>query len=434
MMRPDLILASWLRTRRAMSMDAPALARRRARQWRALQPALAKTPALAAYHGLKLADYPITDTHELRADYGMWNSLGLSDAALRSLADEAELSAQTNSGLGAKTGGPKHPNSGAISAGWSSGSGGGNRGLFAANMAERADYLGQSLARLLPVRALLRRQRIALHLRASNALYEDARNSRISFAHFPLSPPPEATVAALKEWQPTILIAPPHRLLQYAKLGLTLPDMRHLFCGSEPVSAAESAFLEEQFGLRPRAIYQASEGFLGAECSAGQLHLNDHAIEIELEPVRGTDGFRPIITDLRRNSQPIVRLRGDDYLELASAKMPNMCPCGYGGRVIDPPQGRVADIWHLPDRVITPPQVVSAVENAIGGAVDWQAIAGPDAVQLRLRPNIPGHVGEAARQALATLTERPVELVLNLSDWPAPKRRKVVSGVGSTNA
>ena len=41
------IVASWWRTRRAMRLSTAGLARLRIRQWRALQPALAETPALA---------------------------------------------------------------------------------------------------------------------------------------------------------------------------------------------------------------------------------------------------------------------------------------------------------------------------------------------------------------------------------------------------
>ena len=49
-MRADQILASWLRTRQAMGMGRAQLARHRSRQWRRLQPALARTPALAGQH------------------------------------------------------------------------------------------------------------------------------------------------------------------------------------------------------------------------------------------------------------------------------------------------------------------------------------------------------------------------------------------------
>ncbi len=405
-MQIERMFASWLRTRRAMRRSATALTILRERQWAALQPALARTPALAAHAGKALADIPITDTADLRRDYGQWNSVGLSHADLSAMADNAEAATEW----------------GQLAAGWSTGSGGGPRGLFVTNPAERADYIGQSLARLLPAGALLRRQRIALHLRAGNALYSDAARGRFVFAHFPLTRSPAQTAVALRDFAPTILIAPPHRLLAFAAADLHLPALRHLFYGSEPLSAAERAVAQDHLHLVPRAIYQATEGFLGAECREGRLHLNDHSLAIELEAVPGTDGFRPVITDLRRTSQPVVRLRGDDYLELDKGE----CPCGYAGRAIQPIQGRVQDVWYLQGRCLTPPQVVDAVESALGGTWRWQAVADPEDVVLNVAGDCPAGLADLAVQALARRVERPVLLRHELPDWNGPKRRKVV--------
>ncbi len=389
-----------------MRFSAEQLRQGRARAWARLQPALARTPALAAYHGRPLAEYPSTDPGTVRSDYGAWNSLDMTDDALRTLGDAAENGTAR----------------GDLSAGWSTGSSGAARGLFVANERERADYIGQSLARLLPARALLERQRLALHLRASNALYSDVKTGRFTFAHFPLERSAQETVDALSQFDPTILIAPPHRLIAFAKAGLRLPSLRHLFCGSEPIGPAESKFVADAFSLRPRAIFQATEGFLGAECEHGQLHLNEHSIEFELEPVPGTDGFRLIVTDLRRVSQPIVRLRGDDYIEINQRR----CPCGYAGRVIHPPQGRVSDIWRFTDRIITPVQVVECVEAHLVAPSHWQAIASPVSVQMRTGPEVLQAHAKRAANALGELTGQQVNLEKDLSPWSQPKRRRVV--------
>ena len=229
-------------------------------------------------------------------------------------------------------------------------------------------------------------------------------------------------MAALARFDPTILVAPPHRLLAFARTGLELPSLRHLFCGSEPVSAAETDYLEQAFGIRPRAIYQATEGFLGAECPEGRLHLNEHAIEFEFEPVPGTTGFRPIITDLRRTSQPIVRLRGDDYIELTG----EICPCGYGGRVINPPQGRMGDIWRFAERTLAPPQVVAAIEDKLGAQHAWKAQADARGVVLRIAADCPEASAREAAKALGTLAGKRVTLEQDLGPWRGPKRRKVV--------
>ena len=342
----------------------------------------------------------------MRADYGAWNSLGMSDADLRELADAAEHGAMSG---------------GELSAGWSTGSGGGHRGLFVASAAERADYIGQSLARLLPTRALLRNQRIALHLRVGNALYSDAGRGHFAFSHLPLTADTVESAQWLADFGPTILIAPPHRLLAFARAGIVIPSLRHLFCGSEPISTAERAAITRHFGTPPRAIYQATEGFLGAECRAGRLHLNDHALDIELEPVAGSQGFRPVITDLRRHSQPIVRVRGDDYLEQTG----EVCPCGYAGRIIRPVEGRVQDIWRFADRCVTPRHVVAAIEPVVGTS-EWQAMATEKRVKLSLQTTVRADQAELAGGALENLTGRQVAAICDFAGWSGPKRRKVV--------
>lgn len=403
---------SWWRTRRAMRLSAQALAAHRQRKWAALQPALARTPALAPFAGKPLADFPVTGIADMRADYGQWNSLGLTDACLRAMADAAERAEDT----------------GHVTAGWSTGTGGGARGLFVADAHERADYLGQTLARLLPPREMLRRQRIALHLRAGNALYSDVERGRIAFRHFPLQRTPEETRSLLQQFNPTILIAPPHRLLSFAREGAQYPALRHLFTGSEPISASESNWIADILGLRPRAIWQATEGFLGAECAEGRLHLNDHAMAIELEAIPGTAAFRPIITDLRRRSQPIVRVRGDDVLEQAQT---GPCPCGFAGRVIHPVQGRITDIWRFADLAVLPREVVEAVEAAFAGQWAWQATADARQVSLRVQSTCPEALVTRARESLASKVPVPVNIDADMPPWACPawtglKRHKVL--------
>ena len=389
-----------------MRLPAAGLAALRGAQWAALQPALSRTPAVARFAGKSLEEFPICETSDVRSDYSAWNSSGLSDGGMRALADAAEWG---NS-------------AGELSAGWSTGTSAAQRGLFLTGPAERADYIGQILARLLPWSALLSPQRIALHLRANNMLYSDAGRGRIQFAHFPLSSSHDETMIALAQYQPTILIAPPHRLLDMANSGLRLPSLRHLFCGSEPISAAERATVAGSFLFNPRAILQATEGFLGAECREGRLHLNDHSLAVELEQVSGTPGFRPVITDLRRTSQPVVRFRGDDYLEVD----PRPCACGYAGRVIHPVEGRIHDLWHFAGRCITPPQVVAAVEAHLGGNRRWQATATPAGITLFVAPDCPAELAERAATALAHLTEGHAAASRNLGLWQGHKRRKVV--------
>jgi putative adenylate-forming enzyme len=402
-MSASAIAASWLSTRLAMTRSAAGLARRRARLWAKLRPTLRRTPALAPFAEGPLAEVPITDVSDLRADYGRWNSLGCSHAQVHAAALDAE-----NGGTGEVRPG--------VVAGYSTGSGG-VRGVFLAGAAERADYIGQILARVLPLGALLAPMRVALMLRANSALYSDSAGRRRAFLHLPLHVTLEEATACLAVFSPTVLIAPASRLVWMAGEvlagRLALPALNRLFYGAEPMGEAERAWVGQALGVRPDPIYQATEGFLAAACSRGALHLNEHSLEIELEPVHGTPGFRPVVTDLRRTSQPVVRLRTDDYLELDPAG----CGCGYAGRVIRPVMGRVGDLWRFPGRVVTPNQLSEAMDDLLSPPAQWQAIATPDQVELRLDP--PVDLAEPLRQRLAL----PVPVVLGgAPETPAPKR------------
>lgn len=402
-MSASAIAASWLGTRLAMTRSAEGLARRRARLWSKLRPALRRTPALAPFAEGPSAAVPITDVPDLRADYGRWNSLGCSHAQVHAAALDAE-----NGGTGEVRPG--------VVAGYSTGSGG-VRGVFLAGAAERADYIGQILARVLPIGALLAPMRVALMLRANSALYSDSAGARRAFLHLPLDLAPDEAAAKLAAFSPTILIAPASRLVWMAGEALAgrlaLPALTRLFYGAEPMGEAERAWVGQAMGVRPDPIYQATEGFLAAACARGALHLNEHSLEIELEPVEGTQGFRLVVTDLRRVSQPIVRVRTDDYLELDPAG----CGCGYAGRVIRPVMGRVGDLWRFPERVVTPNQLSETMDELLAPPGQWQAVGTPDRIELRLAP--PADLAEPLHQRLAL----PVPVVLGgAPEAPAPKR------------
>lgn len=389
------ILLAWLDTRRRMRADPAGLARHRSRLWTRLQPTLARTPALAMLAGRELADFPIVTPAEIRADYGRWNSLGLTDAALREAAARAEAGGSGEVAPG-------------VIAGFSTGTSG-QRGLFVASTAERARYIGQSLARLLPARRLLTGTRIALFLRANSALYGDvARGGRFRFGYFPLDLADKA--AALSAFAPDVLIAPSRILAELA--GTWRPSGLHrCFYGAEPMGEGERQWIAAALGVRPDPIYQATEGFLAAACRHGRLHLNEDSLEMVLQPVPGTGAFRPIVTDLRRASQPIVRVLLDDLVEPEDAP----CACGFAGRVIRPVMGRVGDLWRFGDRVVTPREVTEAVEAALGPSTPWQATASPGRIRLAVPPGVaPGPLPFPV----------PVETV-PLPPPDGPKRRRV---------
>ena len=104
-MHASHIAAAWLRTRRALRLSPRQLAARRSAQWQKLQPALARTPALADVAWGAWEDVPITEVTALRGDYAAWNSVGLNASTLDAMADAAEQGRDV----------------GLLSAGWSTG-------------------------------------------------------------------------------------------------------------------------------------------------------------------------------------------------------------------------------------------------------------------------------------------------------------------------
>ncbi len=411
-MAASAALAHWLATRRAMALSAAGLAARRERLWGRLQPSLARVPALAPFAGRPLAAFPVVEPAEIRDDHGRWNGLGLTDAALRAAAADAER------------GGSGEVRPGVV-AGFSTGTAGG-RGVFLATRAERAAYVGRSLARLMPGWLPFREARVALVLRAGSALYRDANGAgRVRLVHLSLDQPLARRVAALDLVRPDTLIAPAHVLAGLARhaerTGWRLDALRRCLDGAEPMGDGEREWIGQALGVRPAPIYQATEGFLGGACRLGRLHLNDDAMTIELEPVPGTGAFRPVVTDLLRRAQPVVRVRLDDLLE----PDPRPCPCGFAGRVVHPVAGRATDLWRFAGRTVTPRAVAAAVEGSLGPRAAWTARATPAEVRLDLDAGLSRPEGEAALAALRALVPVPVRRSgeAPAPDWP--KRRRV---------
>nr|WP_314434625.1 cell division protein FtsA [uncultured Brevundimonas sp.] len=377
--------------------------------WRRLQPVLARTPALVAYAGRPLDEFPISMPAQVRAAFADWNTLGLYEASAMAAAQAAE------EGRGGSL-------PGGVSAGFSTGSSG-SRGLFLASPAERAAYVGHALARLLPLNAPLRTWRIALCLRADSALYRDVGGAgRVEFDFIGLDTPADQRMARLEAFQPHVLIAPSHVLADIARrIGQDARwPLRRLLYGAEPMGEGERDWIGQRLGMRPDPIYQATEGFLGATCRYGTLHLNEDVLIIEGDPIPGTNRFRPIVTDLRRVSQPVVRLRLDDLLEPAGP-----CRCGSPFMAVRGVEGRYEDLWRWGDHVIPPRDVEDGLVDALGPQQDWRVAASAKAVTVEIDPAMASAAVKALHRLLANIESDPAIIVAPPPAWDQPKRRRI---------
>ena len=406
------VLRAWLDARWSGSRQTTraVIEARQARLWRALTPVIARTPAVADLAGQPLEAFPITSPQQVRADFDRWNTLGLTRT-------ETEAAARA-----AETGDTGEVRPGVV-AGFSSGSSGAP-GLFVSSKAERAAYLGHMIARLMPKSALFRKKRIALSLRATSKLYSDVSGAGpFRFLFLGLDLPTAQKAERLEGFTPHVLIAPAHVLADLTHVvedGAAWRPAR-LFWGAEPMGESERDWIEATLESRPAPIYQATEGFLGAPCVHGTLHLNEDVLIVEREPVPGTNRFLPIITDLRRVTQPMIRLRLPDLLEPLSTP----CPCGTARLAIRPVEGRLEDLWRWGEAVIPPRVVEETVSAALGPGEDWRATAGPDRVVIEAAPD---QVAAAIEAVRALLSEHGVSIPVE-ADGAAPpigiKRRRI---------
>ncbi len=358
--------------------------RRQGRLWRGLRRQFNHCPALKPYASADLADIPVTDIADFRRRFDDFSTRGLT------LAD-AE-------------GGRLPPG---LEAGFSTGTSGGRPGLFVTSPRERAVYTGRILARLLKPWQLIGLTRIAVCLRASSRLYE---SQGVRF--FGLADP--GRDAAIAAFDPQALIAPPQVLLALASAQHRFKSLRHLYYGAETLNDAERAFVTERLGRRPDPIYQATEGFLGAPCHLGTLHLNEDGLIFGREDLGG-GRFRPIVTDLLRRTQLVVRLRLDDIL------LPTICLCGSPLQAIHPVEGRASDVWRWTDRSVFPGDVEKIVTSQELAGHSWFATGHPGGIRFACASDTDA---PAIAQALSTfgrpVTRQPYDPALDF-----PKRRHV---------
>ncbi|ULH15059.1 hypothetical protein MF271_14000 [Deinococcus sp. KNUC1210] len=367
-------------------------------------------------------DLPPISKREMMANFDRLNTAGLPLKTVLEVARRAEATRDFT---------PTLPTSGGeMTVGLSSGTSG-TQGVFLVSRAERLQWAGAVLRWLLPPpwpASLLKRQRVAFVLRAEGQLYRSVSGSRLHFQFLDLLRPVPQLAAELSAAHPTLLAGPPSVLRALLDAGAEAHPAR-VVSVAEVLEDDDRAALEAGFGPVVQ-VYQATEGLLALPCPHGQLHLNEAHVHFDFEALAG--GYlRPIITDLRRRAQPMIRHRLDDVLLLAEKS----CTCGLASRRIERVVGRQDDALNLPSaagsRVTVWPDFVRAAMNTASGLREYRA-AQTDAahLQLSLEPDT-AHTRTAAahelRAALDRLGVGAVTLSFSplLADPPGTKRRRV---------
>lgn len=312
-----------LRSRRAVERRQRRLLRAHLRFLRRRSPYFADRLATGSF-----ADLPFMDKRVMMASFDDMSTVGVRRDEALALAMANERTREFDADLGS------------LSVGLSSGTSG-HRGLFVVSPAERDAWVGTVLARTLP-RGRMLGHRIALFLRADNSLYESVGSRAVSFRYFDVYADMDDNIARLRDFAPTILVAPPSVLRRIAVAADTgsfdiVPEK--VYSVAEVLEIADERRIRD--ALRQpvlHQLYQCTEGFLGYTCEHGVVHLNEDAVLIEREML-DEERFVPIVTDLRRRAQPIVRYRLGDVLRLRAEP----CPCGSALTALDRIEGREGD-------------------------------------------------------------------------------------------
>jgi putative adenylate-forming enzyme len=246
----------------------------------------------------------------------------------------------------------------------------GHRGLFLVSQREKALWAGALLATLLG-RNLFARERIALVLRAGSTLYDRMSALRLQFRFVDQAQPWETISAVLKNFEPTVLVAPARVLRLLADSGYA-GRPRRIISVAEVLDDIDRSKIEAVFGVPVEQIYQATEGLLGSTCEQGTMHLNEPYILVEKEWLDAErTRFVPIVTDLWRTAQPVIRYRMNDVLRARTD-----CPCGRAAMAIDAIEGRTDDVlWLDGPRLPVPvfPDLLSRViVAALPGLADYE--------------------------------------------------------------
>jgi putative adenylate-forming enzyme len=109
---------------------------------------------------------------------------------------------------------------------------------------------------------------------------------------------------------------------------------------AEVLTKEDKEYLQNVFNCKISEVYQCTEGFLANSCSEGYLHFNEDFLVIEKKYINNEKSkFHPIITDLLRESQPVVRYELNDII----TEKKN-CKCGSKFLAIEKIEGRSDDI------------------------------------------------------------------------------------------
>jgi putative adenylate-forming enzyme len=217
----------------------------------------------------------------------------------------------------------------------------GNRGCFLVSENERALWVACIIDRVIGFS--ISKRKVAFFMRANSNLYQSVQSNLLEFHFLDILKSIEINLDELQQIKPNIIVAQPSQLVIIAKnienKKINISPQKVISI-AEVLTSEDKEYLEKSFGQIIHQVYQCTEGFLAASCSNGTLHFNEDLLIIEKKYLdKEQTKFYPIITDLMRKSQPIIRYELNDIVTIRSS-----CPCGSKMLAIEQIEGRSDDI------------------------------------------------------------------------------------------
>jgi len=321
----------------------------------------------AVYKGKLLEEFPIIDKKIMMENFNRINTVGMDKEEAIAFAIDSERTREFS---------PKLHN---ITVGLSSGTSY-SRGVFLVENSEKDKWAGYVLAKFLP-KGILSKCKIAFFMRANSNLYEAVGSKNIQFEFFDIYADPEQNLEKLQQFQADIIVAQPSVLLMIAK---AVKDRNIQIAPQKVISIAEvlektdEEYLKSVFRVKViHQVYQCTEGCLATTCKYGTLHLNEDIVYIEKEYL-DEKRFVPIITDLERTSQPIIRYRLNDVL----VEKEEPCACGSLFTSLEKIEGREDDVFQFTTKdgnvVSVFPDFIRRCILFAGNITDYRVVQMPD--------------------------------------------------------
>ncbi len=334
--------------------------------WRKFQKrVLSKSPKYQLLANQQIEAFPIQGKTEFMRDFDTINTRGIKLKEALDLAVSSEESRDFSSSLDD------------ITVGLSSGTSG-NRGVFLVSERERAMWVAMVLQRILGFS--LRKRKVAFFLRANSNLYSSVTSKLISFEFFDLLKPLEEHLPIIQNCQPDVVVGQPSLLMLLSEAqnrGEIHIRPNKIISVAEVLSPEDQGAIEACFGISVDQVYQCTEGLFGQTCREGTIHLNEDGLIVEKEWL-DSQRFVPIVTDLRRDVQPVVRYRMNDILHASE------CTCGSRMQAVSQIEGRTDDVLHFRNnKRIFPDFIRRAIVGAHPDIHNYQVVQS-DANQLTL--------------------------------------------------